>query len=185
MKRRKASNLSVSSVTTPSHPLRQTSFPPEERSARSPSIDGASVVSGSVVSAAAAPTKKKRGRKAKNKDASADALGSKEATPSVVGRTPTVVSGAQGDKEAEEDDGDDAVDLDLDREERTEEQKSEENKLRAMLVQSFTGQQMERYEHWRVSKLPDAAVKRVCHHVFLNSLLVVWFSLTCYRRLDC
>ncbi|KAL0466064.1 hTAFII28-like protein conserved region domain-containing protein [Neurospora intermedia] len=89
MKRRKGSVMSVGSA----HPLRQTSFPPDEApgGARSPSvdIDAMSYVSGtaqSVVSAAASaaptipagPPKKKRGRKSKAEKA-------REQTPSVVG----------------------------------------------------------------------------------------------------
>lgn len=91
MKRRKGSVMSIGSA----HPLRQTSFPPDEApdggGARSPSvdIDAMSYVSGtaqSVVSAAASaaptvptgPPKKKRGRKSKAEKA-------REQTPSVVG----------------------------------------------------------------------------------------------------
>ncbi|ERT01329.1 hypothetical protein HMPREF1624_02573 [Sporothrix schenckii ATCC 58251] len=88
LKRRKASNISAASFSAVSHPLRQTSFPPEDAStpfsARSPSVDfdNASLVSGGPSSVAggtaATTTKKKRGRKSK-----ADKL--REQTPSVVG----------------------------------------------------------------------------------------------------
>ncbi|KAK3350463.1 hTAFII28-like protein conserved region-domain-containing protein [Neurospora tetraspora] len=91
MKRRKGSVMSIGSA----HPLRQTSFPPDEApgGARSPSvdIDAMSYVSGTAQSvgsaaASAAPTvpagppKKKRGRKSKAEKA-------REQTPSVVAGT--------------------------------------------------------------------------------------------------
>ncbi len=88
LKRRKPSAMSASSAT---HPLRQTSFPPDDDllyGARSPSFDSVSLVSGSQVSvsvaaAAAAtqqpPLKKKRGRKSK---AEKEAMREREQTPS-------------------------------------------------------------------------------------------------------
>ena len=163
LKRRKASNISVTSATS-AHPLRQTSFPPESRgeSYRSPSVDTMSIVSGSQVSGTD-PPKKKRGRKAKNADA-----GSKEPTPSLVGgRAPTVVSTNAGDngntaaEEEEDKSGPRALEL-VDSTARTQEQKKEEIKLRAFLVEAFDPEQMARYECWRASKLSDAVVKRVC-----------------------
>lgn len=156
-KRRKASNVSASSN------LRQTSFPPEGRSplARSPSVDATSHVSGSAVSATASgPPKKKRGRKAKNAKAGDD---SKDQTPSLVGgKAMTAVSGQGGDKEAEEDDDEDTMEMALeDVAARTQEQKQREIKLRAVLVAAFDSEQYDRYEMWRAAKLSDSVVKRV------------------------
>ncbi len=123
MKRRKASIMSVTSATS-AHPLRQTSFPPDESRAqtlaaaafspsfrgRSPSIDTMSLVSGSQVSAAPL-TKKKRGRKSKAERANeADAeaaaaaaantnYNARDATPSLVGgRAPTELSTVSGSR---------------------------------------------------------------------------------------
>lgn len=161
VKRRKPTSHSQPSSAI--HPLRQTSFPPEARSpyARSPSVDATSHVSGSAVSvtASGAP-KKKRGRKAKNAKGD-EAL---EQTPSLVGgRAPTNVSGQGGDKEGEDDDDDDKAEMALeDVVARTQEQKQEEQKLRAMLVEAFDSQQYNRYELWRAAKLADSVVKRVC-----------------------
>lgn len=162
IKRRKASNLSQSSV--PVHPLRQTSFPPEARSphTRSPSVDAMSHVSGSAVSGTAsgvgAAPKKKRGRKskaAKNDDANDQAS-------SVGGKAGANASGQAGDKEAEDDDDDDKAEMALeDVVARTQEQKQEEIRLRAMLVEAFDSEQYNRYELWRAAKLSDAVVKRV------------------------
>lgn len=161
-KRRKPSQANA-----PAHPLRQTSFPPEGRSpaGRSPSVDATSHVSGSQVSgftASGAP-KKKRGRKAKNAKAGDEA---KEGTPSLVGgKAATSVSGqgggAGGDKGADDDDDDDAEMALEDVVARTQEQKQEEIRLRAMLVEAFDPEQYERYEHWRAAKLAESVVKRV------------------------
>lgn len=159
VKRRKPSNLSQASA--PAHPLRQTSFPPEGRSpyARSPSVDGASIVSGSAVSGVTAGAKKKRGRK--SKAAKGDDAADK--TPSLVGgKAPTTTSGQGGDKEGEEDDEDEKEEMALeDVVARTQEQKQEEIRLRAMLVEAFDTEQYNRYELWRAAKLSDAVVKRV------------------------
>lgn len=163
VKRRKPSNLASSSVH-PAHPLRQTSFPPEVRSpyARSPSADAASHVSGSVVSAtpSGAP-KKKRGRKAKNAKGGGD--DGSEQTPSLVGgRAATNVSGQGGEKDGEDDEDDEKAEMALeDVGARTQEQKQEEIRLRAMLVEAFDSQQYNRYELWRAAKLADSVVKRV------------------------
>lgn len=166
-KRRKPSNLSQASVAAAAanHPLRQTSFPPEARSPypRSPSVDAQSHVSGSAVSttASGAP-KKKRGRKAKN----AKQDDASEATPSLVGgRAPTAVSGQGGEKE-EDDEDDEKAEMALeDVVARTQEQKQEEIRLRAMLVEAFDSQQYNRYELWRAAKLADSVVKRVSNHI--------------------
>lgn len=172
-KRRKASTMSASSSA---HPLRQTSFPPDEsqsgtpNGARSPSIDSMSLVSGSQVSAAA-PAKKKRGRKSKAEKA-------REQTPSVAGGTAaTTVSGGASDVgrgskrggykggAAGEDDEEDAdggvVEVAATAQARTAEQKAEEHRLRGMLINAFTPDQFDRYENWRAAGLSKNAVKRV------------------------
>lgn len=154
-KRRKSSVVSQ----PPTHPLRQTSFPPEAGSPypRSPSVDATSHVSGSVVSATAG--RKKRGRRSKN----AKGDDSTEKTPSLVGgKAPTTASGQGGDKELEDDEDDDKAEMALeDAVARTQEQKQEEIRLRAMLVEAFDPLQYDRYEFWRAAKLSDAVVKRV------------------------
>ncbi|KAG6001545.1 hypothetical protein E4U21_004102 [Claviceps maximensis] len=171
IKRRKPSNLSQSSV--PAHPLRQTSFPPEAvRSpyARSPSVDAASIVSGSAVSATTSGArKKKRGRRLKTVKGDDSA----ERTPSLVGgKAPTTASGQGGDKEAEDDDDDDENgEMALeDAGARTQEQKQEEIRLRAMLVEAFDSEQYNRYELWRAAKLSDAVVKRVVNATVSQSV---------------
>ncbi|KJZ74518.1 hypothetical protein HIM_06114 [Hirsutella minnesotensis 3608] len=170
VKRRKPSNLSQ--ISGPAHPLRQTSFPPEGRSpyARSPSVDATSIVSGSAVSGVTAGggAKKKRGRKSKG--AKGDNAGDR--TPSLVGgKAPTSASGQGGDKEGDEDEEDEKEEMALeDVVARTQEQKQEEIRLRAMLVESFDSEQYNRYELWRAAKLSDAVVKRVVNATVSQSV---------------
>ncbi|KYK61698.1 transcription initiation factor TFIID subunit 11 [Drechmeria coniospora] len=161
VKRRKPSG-----VSQPAHPLRQTSFPPEVRSpyARSPSMDASSIVSGSAVSA----PKKKRGRKSKMDKG--DEL--REQTPSLVGgKAPTTVSGQGGEKEGEDDEDDENQEMALEEGvARTQEQKQEEIRLRALLVEAFDSEQYNRYELWRAAKLSDAVVKRVVNATVSQSV---------------
>ncbi|KAF7547141.1 hypothetical protein G7Z17_g7930 [Cylindrodendrum hubeiense] len=111
--------------------------------------------------------KKKRGRKAKNaKNADDDGTGSL-----VNGRAPTNVSGQGGDKEGEEEEDDDKAEMALeDVVARTQEQKQEEIRLRAMLVEAFDSQQYNRYELWRAAKLADSVVKRVVNATVSQSV---------------
>jgi transcription initiation factor TFIID subunit 11 len=151
----------LSMTSTASHPLRQTSFPPESSSqaqsfSRSPSVESASLVSG--VSGA----KKKRGRKQKGK---AD-----DETSAVGSRAKSAVSGTSGrgrrrasrDASAEDDDeeggGETAVTIVA----RTDEEKKKEKEHKAMLLTALNPDQFQRYEAWRASKLPDSVVRRVC-----------------------
>ncbi|KAL7805120.1 TAFII28 domain-containing protein [Trichoderma aethiopicum] len=173
-KRRKSSVISQ----PPTHPLRQTSFPPEAGSPypRSPSVDATSHVSGSVVSATtSAVSKRKRGRKAKGaKGGGGDADGG-EKTPSLVGgkamTTASGQGGGAGDKDAEEDEEDDNQEMALeDAVARTQEQKQEEIRLRAMLVEAFDPVQYDRYEFWRAAKLSEAVVKRVVNATVSQSV---------------
>jgi transcription initiation factor TFIID subunit 11 len=157
-KRRKASMLSMTS--TSSHPLRQTSFPPEnsageQRFSRSVSVESSSLVSG------VSGTKKKRGRKPKNK---AD-----DDTSLVGGRAKSAVSGASGrrgrgsrdasidDYDDEEGGGDTAVAIEA----RTDDEAMKESELKAVLYSVLDPEQSDRLEAWRASKLADSVVRRV------------------------
>lgn len=168
LKRRKASTMSAASGGGSAHPLRQTSFPPDEMptpfAARSPSvdIDSVSLVSGSQVSGA--PPKKKRGRKPK-------ADKTRDQTPSLVGgRAPTAVSGTSGPKSnvgggldaEDDDDGDgDVPETEMITARRTDEDRKKEKQLRATLVQCLDVDQYERHAVWRATKLPDSVIRRV------------------------
>ncbi|RDA87585.1 hypothetical protein CP532_3967 [Ophiocordyceps camponoti-leonardi (nom. inval.)] len=187
VKRRKPSSLSQSSSVTPAHPLRQTSFPPEASSphaARSPSFDAASsAVSGSAVSTARKKRPSTRKSKTGRVGAAAAVAGGGgrdggERTPSLVGgKAATAGSGADKDPAAAaaaaaaEDEEDEKEELALeDVVARTQEQKQEEIRLRAMLVEAFDAEQYNRYEMWRAAKLSDAVVKRVVNATVSQSV---------------
>lgn len=162
IKRRKASMLSTTSAS--SHPLRQTSFPPENantqtpRYSRSPSVDTMSLISG--VSGA----KRKRGSYKKSK-------GKGEDESMIGGKSKSAVSGNSGrgggrkrrksreESVEEEDDG--GEDLALETVQRTEEEKQKEIEQRAMLTEQFDPDQWERYTAWRSAKLSEAVTRRV------------------------
>lgn len=164
IKKRKSSIASIS--TSFSHPLRQTSFPPEAAygdGTRSPSVDTASLVSGSV---ATAPVKGKRGRKPKNKGEDASNVSTK------AGGTNTGGGKDKGRKaDEEEDDEDEGVDnMAVTTVARTNEEKEKEKQHRALLVSAFDDAQFSRYEVWRSSRLPDAVVRRVS----LQASIILW-----------
>ncbi|CAK7274671.1 hypothetical protein SEPCBS119000_006291 [Sporothrix epigloea] len=198
IKRRKPSNFSATSFSTGSHPLRQTSFPPEEAStpfsARSPSVDfdNASLVSGgpsSVAggSAVAAPGKKRRGRKSK-----AEKL--REQTPSVASgggglaaqatcragsivhsSGPKSTTGTAGEAAGGDDDDNDGGDGDMPdsgaaASKRTDEERKEEKRLRAALVACMDNDQYERISAWRAAKLPDAVIRRLVNATVSQSV---------------
>jgi len=190
LKRRKASTISAASGAASAHPLRQTSFPPDIDDAsalfgaRSPSVDGdaMSLVSGSQVSAAA-PLKKKRGRKSKAEKA-------REQTPSVVGgRAATAASGVSegggrgnksvtggagnGDEGEGEDEGPTEVAATADV--RTKEQKEEEHRMRGMLISALSEDQFYRFENWRAANLSKASVRRVSDRC---SAWICWHACT-------
>lgn len=183
--------MSVASASGSAHPLRQTSFPPEDSNnnnninggARSPSVgfdDNVSIVSGSAVSATGGASSsryganKKRGRKTKAEKARE--VADKEGTPSVVGgKALTVASGKSGaggggarsavDGDGPDDDEEDEKDvkakMGVAQFERSREEREEDKKLRFMLVQQMDADQAERYEMWHAAKLTEATVRRV------------------------
>lgn len=186
-KRRKHSVMSVASAGS-SHPLRQTSFPPDEApfGPRSPSVgldDNVSMVSGSAVSVPYSRTARKRGRKSKADKARQAA--DKDGTPSVVGgKALTVASGksggggggggarsaADGDgpEDEEEDDATIKAKMGVAQFERSREEREEEKRMRFMLVQQMDAEQAERYEMWHAAKFSEATVRRVSLDPFFS-----------------
>ncbi|KAK4160591.1 transcription initiation factor TFIID-like protein [Cladorrhinum sp. PSN259] len=182
LKRRKHSTMSVGSIPGSAHPLRQTSFPPDEPmtpfGARSPSVDfdNMSLVSGSQVSAAA-PFRKKRGRKSKAEKA-------REQTPSVVGGRATAAGSiiseagrggtksAAGGAGADEGDADDEgpTEVAATAAALTKEQKEEEHRLRSMLIGAFSDDQFDRFENWRAANLSKAVVRRLVNATISQSV---------------
>lgn len=178
MKRRKASIMSTAS-TSSAHPLRQTSFPPDESQAqgrnyspsfkRSPSVDNMSFVSGSQASGA--PGRKKRGRKSKAERASeAAAEAMRHGSPSVAGgRGRTARSIASGLDAGEDGEGEKDKEEEFEIPEnmasvsnaRTAQQIKEQLELNAFLKEQFDPVQFARYETWHRSTFRPQDVKRV------------------------
>lgn len=173
IKRRKASIMSTTSGT---HPLRQTSFPPDDSydtGARSPSVDAMSFVSSSQVSTAA-PVKKKRGRKSKAEKARLEREGSLiagKANSTVGGRSE--VGGAGGRSNAPggggEDGAEDDENIELDKDMRmavtedvlTEKEKEEWREKEQLLKNNFSEAQQNRYEQQRAVGLGKSTVRKV------------------------
>ncbi|OBT46349.1 hypothetical protein VE00_02770 [Pseudogymnoascus sp. WSF 3629] len=166
-KRRKPSTTSTHS----SHPLRQTSFPPDglnpdgraySADARSPSVDATSMVSGSVVS----KPPKKRGRKGKGGADEGSLVGGSTAMSMVSGGRQR--EGTRG--VSPEDDDDEVGTLDVALVSRTNEEKEKEKYYRALLVGALDPDQYARYERWRSSKLADAVVRRLVNQTLSQSV---------------
>lgn len=124
-------------------------------------------VSGSAVSGTTngKKAKSKKPRKSKKGKGGDDEDGDKAS--SVGGKG---ANAAQGDKDAEDDEDEESGEMALeDGVARTQEQKQEEIRLRAMLVEAFDSEQYNRYEMWRAAKLSDAVVKRVSVGVWQRS----------------
>ncbi|TVY43214.1 Transcription initiation factor TFIID subunit [Lachnellula subtilissima] len=154
-KRRKASMLSTTSAAS-AHPLRQTSFPPENAShttpafSRSPTSDTMSLVSGSGA-------KKKRARKPKKGE------NDKSSVVGGEGKRKRRASTA----EEEEDDG--GGNMDVQMASGTLEERKKEMEHRALLTSNLDAQQFSRFEAWRSSKLPDAIVRRIINQTLSQS----------------
>ncbi|KAI2466070.1 TAFII28-domain-containing protein [Annulohypoxylon bovei var. microspora] len=184
LKRRKASVMSIASAGS-AHPLRQTSFPPDESQARafspsfrrSPSMDAMSLVSGSQVSGA--PAKKKRGRKSKAERASeAAAEAMRYGSPSVVGgRAPTVLSNVSGNNAGKDADADKEKEEEFEMPEnmasmstaRTQEQVQEQEELKSFVKSQMDPVQFARYEVWHRQTLKPQDVKRHINSVTSQS----------------
>lgn len=147
IKRRKASS-------SLSHPLRQTSFPPEQllrpdRETRSPSMDTMSMVSGSAVG-----TKKRKRKSQINED-----------TSSAIGRGTKSADGTDkrraGSRELTVEEDDEVEEMAVSMVARTQEERVKESEQRNMLVRNLDRNQFERYEAWRASRLAESVVRRV------------------------
>ncbi|KUJ17611.1 histone-fold-containing protein [Mollisia scopiformis] len=173
-KRRKASMLSTTSATSSAHPLRQTSFPPENNArtpafSRSPSMDTMSIVSGSV-----AGGKRKKIRKSKGKDNDTASVSGRKAKSTASGDGGAPPSSrkrrASTAEEEEEEDGGEGMTLNVDA--ASNEDKLKEERRRQILIRAFekNGQQFTQYEAWRSSKLSDSTVRRIVNQTLSQSV---------------
>lgn len=131
-KRRKHPSISAASTPATSHPLRQTSFPPEENQhsgARSASVesDATGVTGGrSVVTPGTGPKKRRRGRR-KKRDGSVRDGSAKDGSVKEGSLKSGVKEGegsVAGEEEEEEDDGDEGLEDDGERVDKVAEKKN-------------------------------------------------------------
>ncbi|KAG9240051.1 hTAFII28-like protein conserved region-domain-containing protein [Calycina marina] len=170
-KRRKASMLSTTSSA--SHPLRQTSFPPEgiiknERYSRSPSFDTMSTASGVIDS----KRKRKRPKSRVRDDTASIAGGKGKSTVSAASGRATKRRGASKDapEEEEEEEAHALNNLGKDMVLQTEDQKRKEQLNRSMFVSVLDSKQTVRYDAWMSAKLSDPVTKRVMNAVLSQSV---------------
>ncbi|CAG8980193.1 hypothetical protein HYALB_00012385 [Hymenoscyphus albidus] len=168
MKRRKASMISTTS-TSSAHPLRQTSFPPEQSSrspafSRSPSAD--TMVSSSVAGSSR-PKKKKPSKKSKGGANDESVVDGKSGTPAPTAGKKRRASNASLDDEEEGGGGSHTMALELTS--GTKEEKARELEHRALLVRSLDPEQFRRYEAWRACRWPDAVIRRIVNQTLSQS----------------
>ncbi|KAL8731993.1 MAG: hypothetical protein Q9181_004109 [Wetmoreana brouardii] len=166
-KRRKPTNASQTSTPATSHPLRQTSFPPEESAVdigeRSPSVESNVTGHRSVMtSTTGKPPPKKRGRKKKADQASVVSGGKATAKDAASVAGHMVEEGEEDDDEADVDEG---VQGDQDKE-----QKRKANADLAVLVANFNQDQAYRYEALRRNRFRKEVVRRIVNQTLSQSV---------------
>ncbi|KAL8651359.1 MAG: hypothetical protein Q9226_004740 [Calogaya cf. arnoldii] len=169
-KRRKPTNASQNSTPATSHPLRQTSFPPDESAIdtgeRSPSVDSDVTGHQSIMtSATGKPKPKKRGRKRKTDEGTVVSGGR------LAGAADTASAAGQpaDEPEDEEDDADAEVMGDQEKQ-RREQQKQKEKADLSVLVDHFNPDQSARYEMMRRVKLRKETVRRIVNQTLSQSV---------------
>ncbi|KAL8724742.1 MAG: hypothetical protein Q9166_007781 [cf. Caloplaca sp. 2 TL-2023] len=167
-KRRKPTNASQNSTPATSHPLRQTSFPPEESAIdtgeRSPSVDSDVTGHQSVMtSATGKPKPKKRGRKRKT-----DEVTVASGVKATVAADAASAIGQPADEP--EDDDDDAVAEVIGDREQQQKLKEKEKADLSLLIDHFTKDQFERYMVMRRSKLRKETVRRIVNQTLSQSV---------------
>ncbi|KAL8948579.1 MAG: hypothetical protein Q9222_005248 [Ikaeria aurantiellina] len=167
-KRRKPTNASQSSTPATSHPLRQTSFPPEESAIdtgeRSPSVESNITGHQSLMTAGTGkPKPKKRGRKKKTEETSVISGGKVAAADAA-----SAVGQAADEAEEEEDDAD--ADEGILGGEQDKQQKRKEKADLALLIEHFNDDQLRRYEAMRRNKFRKETVRRIVNQTLSQSV---------------
>ncbi|KAE9364654.1 TAFII28-domain-containing protein [Stipitochalara longipes BDJ] len=166
IKRRKASMLSTTSASS-AHPLRQTSFPPENAGnsiaySRSPSMDTMSMASGMAPSS----VKKKKPRKTKGKDNDEESMaGGRGTSASAAGKRR---ASREHTADASDDGADEPTTLEASAERKAERLLRE--KRQRVIANHFDDDQFRRYEAWRAIKLPAATVRRIVNQTLSQSV---------------
>ncbi|KAL8865915.1 MAG: hypothetical protein Q9174_006614 [Haloplaca sp. 1 TL-2023] len=166
-KRRKPTNASQTSTPATSHPLRQTSFPPEESAIdlgeRSPSVESDGTAHQSVAaSATGKPLPKKRGRKRKS-DMTSVVSGDRPAAKDTKSEAGPLAEEAE--EEEDEADAEDGAQGDQDKE-----QKRKDKANMAVLVSHFNDDQTERYEAMRRNKFRKETVRKIVNQTLSQSV---------------
>ncbi|KAI4241414.1 MAG: hypothetical protein L6R40_004590 [Gallowayella cf. fulva] len=135
VKRRKPTNASQSSTPATSHPLRQTSFPPEKSAIdtgeRSPSVDSDATGQQSVLaSATGKPRPKKRGRKRKTDEVTV--ISANKATAAAAADLASATGQPADEPEEEDDDADAEVIGDQEKRNREQQKQKEKADLAVM-----------------------------------------------------
>ncbi|RKF80239.1 putative transcription initiation factor tfiid subunit 11 [Golovinomyces cichoracearum] len=169
-KRRKAS-LAQMNFNSATHPLRQTSFPPERAShspaadSRSPSVDRMSIVSGSF----AAGGKKKKQRKGKSRDTENSPVLGPRASSVSIEMSKGMLGKSNSDHIMEEEEDEVDQELAINTTENPREERVKEERRRHLLTRAFNPEQWQRYEAWRSSKLSDSVVRRIVNQTLSQS----------------
>ncbi|KAL9016669.1 MAG: hypothetical protein Q9185_005996 [Variospora sp. 1 TL-2023] len=172
-KRRKPTNASQVSTPGTSHPLRQTSFPPEESALdfgeRSPSVEsdvtGVTGVTGhqSIRTSGTQQRKpRKRGRKTKTEEVSVVSGGK-----AVAADAASAAGQVAEDGEDDDDDGDENEGVMGDQEKQ---QKRKERADLAFLIEHFNEDQLHRYEAMRRNKFRKETVRRIVNQTLSQSV---------------
>ncbi|KAI9760503.1 MAG: spermidine resistance protein [Chaenotheca gracillima] len=179
-KRRKASFASAAS-----HPLRQTSFPPEESAsggARSPSVESNSVVGGAAGEGGAGGTKRGRRQKSDVRSLTGDSVrGRKTAPGSVVdgksggsagrgGGGASVAAGGGDEEEDDEEEGEGDMDAGMIAEGGEQTNDEQERQRLGILIEAFNSDQSDRYDAFRRAKLSHASVRKIANQTLSQSI---------------
>ncbi|KAI4192951.1 MAG: hypothetical protein LQ346_004066 [Caloplaca aetnensis] len=172
-KRRKPTNASQASTPATSHPLRQTSFPPQGSAVdigeRSPSVEsdvtGMTGLTGhqsTMTSGNQQRKPKKRGRKKKTEEGSVVNGGKLAAADAA--------SAAGNQAEEAEDDEDDAEENDVVMGDQEKQQRAKEKADLGFLIDHFNADQLRRYEYMRRNKFKKENVRRIVNQTLSQSV---------------
>ncbi|KAI9765293.1 MAG: hypothetical protein M1840_007492 [Geoglossum simile] len=167
-KRRKPSHATNAAVAS-THPLRQTSFPPDEANQillRSPSVE--SSITGSAITGRVG----KGGKRAKDKDARSREGSVRNSVTGRIGVEKVSLADGDsvaGDEEDEDDDENDAGTTMMFDGAGQADQDQEKQKL-AILVDSFNEDQSDRYDLFRRVKLQPSALKKIANQTLSQSI---------------
>lgn len=153
-----------SSVSSASHPLRQTSFPPPESSppnATSPQRQSSFSPSVSSVGGG------QRGRRKRAQTARSTHTAGNDSRSTAGPANTATDANVPDDEDDAEDDADDTL---LEGGQLSEAAKKQEQKHIAMLLEAFSEDQLERYSTWRRVKLKKETVRRITNQTLSQSV---------------